>query len=185
MTDTRQEPNADDTLRKSLRRQYGAGLAMLRSAVVTCPDEAWRSAGDGIDVWQLAYHALFFTHLYLMPEEAAFVPWPGHQGDAQHDDGISGPAYPNDDRPLLPPAYAREDVLAYLAWIEERLDRWLAALDLDAPTSGFSWYPIGKLDHQLVNLRHLQHHVGQIAMRVRDAGGDPGRWIAADPMPSA
>lgn len=173
----------DAALRASLRRQYGAALRMLREALATCPPEAWNAAPVG--VWQLAYHALFFTHLYLMPDEASFAPWPGHRGDVQHGDGLPGPADPDDHRPLLPPAYAQDDVLAYLAWIEERLERWIAMLDLASASSGFSWYPVPKLDHQLVNLRHLQHHAAQVVQRVRDAGGDPGGWIAAEPMPGA
>ena len=173
-----------DAVHDSLRRQYGAGLAMLRAAVEGCPDDAWLGRDDAAGAWQLAYHALFFTHLYLMPDEAAFAPWPGHRGDAQHADGLPGPADPGDDRPLLPPSYAKDDVLAYLDWIEARLDAWIAALDLTSRESGFSWYPIGKLDHQLVNLRHLQHHLAQIMLRVRDAGGDPGGWIATDPVPA-
>jgi hypothetical protein len=28
---------------------------------------------------QIAYHALFYTHLYLQPAEADFVPWEHHR----------------------------------------------------------------------------------------------------------
>ncbi len=59
----------------------------------------------------------------------------------------------------------------------------MAALDLTAATSGFSWYPVSKLEHQLISLRHLQHHTAHLIGRVRDAGVAPGGWRAAEPMP--
>jgi len=43
--------------------------------------------------------------------------------------------------------------------------------------SGFSWYSIPKLDHQLLNLRHLQGHVGQLSELVMATGADL-TWVA-------
>jgi len=56
----------------------------------------------------------------------------------------------------------------------------LQAIDLLAPDSGFSWYrPMGKLEHQLVNLRHLQHHAAQLADRVRNHAGVGVDWVSS------
>ena len=81
-------------LRGALKRQYRAGLAMLGDAVERCPDETWGDPAPTNAFWQVAYHVLYFTHLYLQPDLAAFRPWSGHQGDVQHEDGIAGPADP-------------------------------------------------------------------------------------------
>jgi hypothetical protein len=51
------------------------------------------------------------------------------------------------------------------------------ALDLDSPESGFSWYQVPELEHQLVNLRHMQHHTAQLADRLRSAAGVGVRWV--------
>jgi hypothetical protein len=40
-------------------------------------------------------------------------------------------------------------------------------MDLQSYDSGFSWYPMSKLEHQLVNIRHLQHGAAQLADRLR------------------
>jgi hypothetical protein len=53
------------------------------------------------------------------------------------------------------------------------------ALDLMSDESGFSWYPIPKLEHQLVNLRHIQHHMAQLADRLRASEAVGIRWIGA------
>ncbi len=177
---TLNDPEAVATLRTALKRQYRATLAMLRDAVERCPDALWADPAPTNVFWQIAYHSLYFTHLYLQPDEAAFRPWAGHQADVQYDDGIAGPADPTSPFPLLPPAYTKVQVLAYTDHVDVCVDG-VDALDLGAATSGFSWYRMGKLEHQLVNLRHLQHHAGQLADRVRAATGAGVRWVSPDP----
>lgn len=175
-------PNPLDAIRTALKRQYRAALAMFRDAVERCPDALWDDPAPTNAFWQVAYHTLYFTHLYLQPDEASFRPWVEHQADVQHEDGIAGPADPTSTLPLVPSPYSRAQVLAYLDHVDAGVDG-VDALDLAAATSGFGWYPMGKLEHQLVNLRHVQHHVGQLADRVRAATGDGVRWVS--PKPSA
>lgn len=55
----------------------------------------------------------------------------------------------------------------------------LAAMDLGAEESGFPWHPMSKLEHQLVNLRHLQHHVGQLNDRLRAGVGEGVDWVGS------
>jgi hypothetical protein len=167
------------TLRDTFKRQYRAGLVMLLDATERCPDRLWDDATPTNAFWQIAYHTLFFTHFYLAPREAAFRPWAGHQGDVQHADGIAGPPAPGDTRPLLPTPYSKDDVAAYVAHVDAILDEAVDALDLLSPDSGFWWYRIPKLEHQLVNLRHLQHHAAQLADRVRAATGSGVEWVGS------
>src|SRR5512147_705747 len=89
-------------LRAILKSQYHAGLAMLREAIDRCPDDLWLSTGPRNAFWQVAYHALFFTHLYLQSDHTAFRPWEQHQSGVQHPDGIPGRADPNSSLPLIP-----------------------------------------------------------------------------------
>ena len=169
----------DETLRASLKSQYHAGLAMLHEAIGKCPDDLWTSAEHKNAFWQVAYHTLFFTHLYLAPRVQAFRPWKGHRGNVQHEDGIAGPADPKSTLPLIPEVYAKADVLAYWTVVDELVDGAVDALDLASPESGFHWYPISKLEHQLVNLRHLQHHTAQLADRLRTAQDVGVRWVGS------
>ena len=169
-----------DTLRTALERQYRAALAMLRDAVERCPEPLWDDPAPTNAFWQVAYHTLYFTHLYLQPEEAAFRPWPGHQADVQHPDGIAGPDDPASALPLVPETYSRDQVLAYATHLDAMLHDAVEALDLLAPDSGFWWYrPMAKLEHQLVNLRHLQHHAAQLADRVRNHAGVGVDWVSS------
>ena len=83
----------------------------------------------------------------------------------------------------MPRPYTKADVLAYADHVDALVDG-VDALDLHADSSGFSWYAMGKLEHQLVNLRHLAHHSGQLADRVRAATGDGVRWVGRGPAPT-
>jgi hypothetical protein len=166
-------------LRMALKSQYHGALAMLREVIERCPDELWFDETHRNAYWQVAYHAVFFTHLYLMPEEAAFRPWKGHQGQVQNPDGIApDPPDPPGDLPVIPNPYAKADVLTYWKICDEMVDQTVDALDLNSPESGFSWYPrMPKLEHQIMNIRHTQHHTAQLADRLRFAANRGTRWV--------
>ena len=166
-----------DSTRAALKSQYHASLAMLRNGVEQCPEDLWDSTGLTNEFWQIAYHALFFTHLYLQPRLEDFIPWPGHQGDVQHEDGIAGPPYPDTNLPLIPDPYSRDEVLTYCDYCIRLVDDAVDLLDLDSSESGFHWYSVPKLEHQLVNLRHLAHHTAQLADRLRNAGAPSLKWV--------
>ncbi|MFO7544213.1 MAG: DinB family protein [Trueperaceae bacterium] len=168
-----------DTLRALLKSQYRAGFVMLRQAVTRFPTEAWLGDGHDNAPWQIAYHVLYYTHLYLQPKVEDFRAWPGHQADVEYEDGIPGEPVDGSDRPLIPEPYTKDQVLAYLTWCEERLGGWVDALDLTAHESGFPWYRLSKLEHQLINVRHLHHHMAQLADRMRTAAGEGVRWVSA------
>src|SRR5690242_11533301 len=63
-------PITDSAVRAVLKNQYHAALAMLREGVERCPAEEWSDTRHKNAFWQLAYHTLFFTHLYLQQNEA-------------------------------------------------------------------------------------------------------------------
>jgi hypothetical protein len=158
---------------------------MLRDAIERCPDEVWLSARHTNAFWQIAYHVIFFTHLYLMPDEASFRPWPGHQFNVQHEDGIPGKADPSSSLPLIPRPYSRAEALAYWDVCDSLVDDTVDALDLASPASGFHWYSMSKLEHQIMNIRHLQHHTAQLADRLRAELQTGIAWVAAGPGKSA
>jgi hypothetical protein len=169
--------NAADALQKALKSQYHASLAMLREAIECCPDDTWYDSSPANAFWQIAYHSLFFAHLYLQADEAAFVPWPGHRRDSQNPDGIAGPPDAASSLPLIPQPYAKGEVLQYWRYCSERVDAWVDALDLESPECGFNWYPVSKLEHQLVNIRHIQHHAAQLGDRLRRAHDIGVQWV--------
>lgn len=170
-----------EALKTALKNQYHAALATLHQAVELCPDDLWNDGDYTNRCWQIAYHGLYFTHLYLQPRLEDFTPWSGHQAGVQHEDGIAGSVDPDSDLPLIPDPYTKDQVLAYCSFCTEMVDEGVDALDLASPDSGFHWYPVPKLEHQLVNLRHLQHHAAQLADRLRNEADLGVRWVGSRP----
>src|SRR5688572_3101347 len=119
-------------LKRALKGQYHAGIAMLRQAVERCPDTLWTSGTHPRNYWRIAYHAAFYVHLYLQTNEAAFVPWSNHR------ESISD-LWEDAEPPVLEP-YSQEDIVEYLDYIDKNVDRWVDLIDLDSPDPGFYWY---------------------------------------------
>jgi len=172
---------ADLELKPILKSQYHAALAMLRDAVEKCPDDLWTATGHLSAFWQVAYHTVFFTHLYLHRDEASFEPWAGHQRRVQHQDGLTGRADPESALPQLPDPYSKAEVLSYWQVCDDMVDGAVDALDFEAAECGFWWYKVSKLEHQLINLRHAQHHTAQLADRLRTASDQQVKWAGAGP----
>jgi len=147
-----------------LKSQYHAALAMLRDAIEQCPDAEWSSRDHKNAFWQVAYHVLFFAHLYLQQNETTFVLWSQHHGDG---DGTR-------DAP-----YSKAQVLEYWSFVDQGVDGAVDLLDLESPESGFSWYNMSKLEHQLVSIRHVQHHSAQLADRLRSAADIGIKWVGS------
>jgi len=166
-------------LRTMLKRQYHAALAMLRETIERCPDDLWVSRDHTNACWQVAYHTLFFTHLYLLDDPSLFGGWAGHQRDVQHPDGIGGAVNPSSPLPLIPRPYTKTETLAYWTICDQMVDDAVDRMDLERADSGFDWYKVPKFEHQLVNLRHIQHHAAQLADRLRQSVGIGIRWIGS------
>jgi hypothetical protein len=164
------------TLQCVIKSQYHASLAMLREAIDSCPARLWTSDQYVNQFWQVAYHTLFYTHLYLQPTEADFVPWEHHR-PAYNRFG-SGP-----DAPSTLTPYSVQQVRAYCLGCQDMVESAVDRLDLASPESGFSWYRMPKLEHQFVNLRHIQHHTGQLADRLRQTANLGVRWVGGAAAP--
>ena len=76
-----QKEGAVMDVRAALKCQYHAALAMLKQVIEPCPDDLWAGEDYPISFWRVAYHTLFFTHLYLQPNEKAFRPWDHHRNE--------------------------------------------------------------------------------------------------------
>lgn len=141
-------------VKASLTRQYLAGFAMLRDSIQKCPPNLWLAGEHPRTFWRIAYHAIFYTHLYMAPNEESFVPWEKQRKSCS---ALWG-------KPAMAKPYSNQDLLDYLDAAAASVSDAVSRLDLDSDSTGFSWYPnMSKFDHQLVNLRHLSGHAGQLS----------------------
>ncbi|MEM6394253.1 MAG: hypothetical protein AAF797_15925 [Planctomycetota bacterium] len=149
-----------------LKAQYRAGFSTLRQAIEKCPDELWGSSeGHAAAYWRIAFHALFFTHFYLQKDQQSMRLWPRQRGHPEQLDA------PIDDM------YSQADLLEYLDFCLRLLDDAIGDMDLSSHECGFPWYKQGKLEHQITNIRHLQHHAAQLGDRLRSATSQGLDWL--------
>lgn len=179
-------------LRQALKEQYHAELAMLAECVEKCPEDMWVEGEHPRTFWRIACHALYFTHNYVVQNEETFnssvADWPLFVRTVL---GVSDTQKPIDVEPYELPEgvtpLTQREVRDYIAYVRGLIDATVDSLDLECQETGFSWYPnMSKLSHELMNLRHIQGHVGQLSELLMARGIDTD-WIAKSsaPAPSA
>jgi hypothetical protein len=156
-------------IKAMIKSQYYASLMMLRQAIVECPDSLWSDPEYKNQFWNIAYHVLFYTHLYLHPSEADFVPWESHR------DELVSMRESERDVPSGDP-YTKEEILAFHELCLEQMTGFVDSVDLDAE-SGFYWLPFDKLELQIYNIRHLQHHTGELCERLGESEAIEVGWV--------
>jgi hypothetical protein len=164
-----------------IQSQYDATLDMLDEAIQACPEDLWADTSFKNAFWHVAYHALFYTHLYLGQRLENFVPW--SKGRPEYE--LLGDTLPWDPqrKPKIGEPYTKGEVLEYLAFCRQVIENQVPALDLEA-ASGFDWLPFDKLELQFYNIRHAQHHTGQLTERLRSSTGTGIRWVGHHPQAS-
>lgn len=155
--------------KKILTGQFEASLAMLNQCVRECPAENWDDKIANFKFWQAAYHTLCCVDLYLSPSEAEFVYRDIH--------------FPNSEDPFHPPedcTFSQEQIGDYLAICRQKAVDTLAAETPESllRESGFDWVPLTRGELHLYNIRHIQHHTGQLSAHLRRRGGGAD-WVGS------
>ena len=73
--------------------------------------------------------------------------------------------------------YTRDDILEYYCLCLQQVEAQTALLDPDAP-SGFHWLPFTKLELRIYDIRHLQHHAGELHDRLGPVASHELDWVA-------
>jgi len=154
-------------LQSIVTSQYLAVLEMLKETVTRCPEGLWDDPVDAAPAWRLAYHALFYTHLYLQPDGKDFKTWEKHREEAER----------IDPKAKACQAYTREEALEYLVFCQDQVKEVVPRLDLESANSGFGWLDMGKLEVQFYNIRHTQQHTAELMERLGARAGIELHWV--------
>lgn len=149
-------------------QQFGAAIDMLENAVIACPEPLWGDRSRQPEFWYTVFHALFFLDLYLSDSDAGFAPPPPFTRDEM------------DERGLLPErVYTKEELRKYLEHGREKCRASIEAMTLERANRrcGFSWLDLNVAEMLLYNMRHVQHHAGQLNLILRQTVGSAPRWV--------
>jgi hypothetical protein len=181
--------NMGDAYQQVLWKNFAAGIDMLTSAVQLCPDELWNEKGK---FYYLAYHTTIFLDYYLSWPVRDFVPVLPYQiVDPAHQ-----PLEAVDD--VMPERhYSRQEVLEAISRIREKchqlvmqsssgqlMEPWIEPQEWDLHDlcpSLVRGYTV--LEILFYNLRHVQHHVGQLNYILRIMIDKAPDWIAYPEQP--
>ena len=165
----------ESLLRPILIGQFEAALAMVRQCVQLCPPERWEGLIANRTFQRIAYHTLFFADLYLSPRQDAFTLRDLHRR--------GGWTEPDGEAPRI--GLPKDDTVEYAGICRAKMLETIAAetaTSFEGP-SGFPWLPISRAELHIYNIRHIQHHTGQMSAFLRrvdpaltnDAGLD---WVS-------
>jgi hypothetical protein len=173
----------ESTIRIVLWRNFSGATDMLHSILMICPDSYWAAHRK---FYYLTYHTVVFLDYYVSFPVKEFQPvLPYHLTDQ-----ADWPADAIDD--VLPAqAYTRENIANAIRLIQgnaqrlicltpsELLDsRWIQPEEI--PLHGLcptvvENYSIWEI--LFYNLRHLQHHIGQLNLLLRQEMNLSAEWI--------
>lgn len=158
-----------DFWRFVVRRQFHAAIDMLANAMEACPDSVW-SGEERPVFWYVTFHVLFFLDLYLSSEDESRFQPPAPFGLTEFDpDGI-----------MPERAYRKDELLGYVGHCRQKLDAVMAGMTeaWAADACPFSFREMSNGELLLYNLRHVQHHAGQLNVLLRQRTDSAPRWVS-------
>lgn len=158
----------DKIFKDALWHQFGASLDMLENAIAMCPESMWTTTAN---FWYIAFDCLYYLDYYLTPNVENYV--------------LPAPfAFTGPDPTDGPPArmYTRQELLAYLHSSRTRCHELITGMTSEIATS--TWTNRSKtmrysfFELLIYNMRHVQHHTGQLNLLLRQGKDDAPDWIS-------
>jgi hypothetical protein len=165
-----QEQSMDLMWKTIVWHQFGGSIDMMENAIQGCPDSLWGDRSQRPEFWYVAFHTLFFLDLYLSESEVGFMPPPPFTPDEM------------DERGLMPDrVYTKDELLKYLQHGREKCRKTLNEMTEGRASQrcGFSWLDLSVGESMLYNMRHVQHHAGQLNLILRQQTDSSPRWVRA------
>lgn len=157
----------DNYWQSVISSQFAATIQMIQLAIKACPDNLWNDRTNGSPFWHLAYHALFYTDFYLSENDQCFKPTEYHKDKSHFLPGDYGELVGIVTTPDK--AFTQEQLLDYtnhcLIKCKETFEKLTNKRALER--CGFWWYDLNVGEFLLNNLRHAQHHAGQLSLLLR------------------
>ena len=144
-------------------QQFGAAIDMLENAMRACPDDVWP------ECWYIAYHTLFFLDFNSSESAEGFAPPAPFTLEELDPAGILP------ERP-----FTKDELLGYLEHGRKKCRATIEAITEETAGEhcGFERPDITRVELLLYNMRHVQHHTGQLNLILRQRIDSAPRWVA-------
>jgi hypothetical protein len=174
----------EDFYKQILWKNFAAAIDMFRETLILCPDDLWQAKSK---FYYLSYHTTIFLDYYLTSPVKDFIPVLAYTITDIHD----MPAEAVDD--VIPGRfYSRTEIFDYLTLVREKcremtilsapdklMQKWIDKSEIDL----HGLCPSLVVDYTVLeilfyNLRHVQHHVGQLNYILRQKLDKAAGWIS-------
>lgn len=173
-----------ETFKQTLWQNFGAAIDMLKNAISAYPDDLWHSETK---FFYLSYHTVIFLDYYLTIPARDFLPALPYTitPEIELPSGAVDDVIPNE-------YYSKQAMLSYLLSIRAKgkelithapahklSARWIDEADIHLHglcSSIVVNYTV--LEILFYNLRHVQHHVAQLNLLLRQKTGAAPDWIS-------
>ena len=165
-----------DTFKQLLIHQFEAALCALHTCVDRCPQRLWDRKVGKQAFCQVVFHTLFYTDFLLVPDADSFRRQRFHLENSEF---FRDYEEFEDCAPTL--LYEKTPIREYVQHCRRKVSRVISAEteeDLTA-ASGFQKRDYTRAELHLYNIRHIQHHVGQLCVHLRVHADEGIPWFAS------
>jgi len=154
-----------DELKEMLWKQFGAVLDMLESSILVCRESFW----DKKNFWYSVYHTIFWLDFYSSTEPDTFSPPEPFTLSEFDPEGI-----------LPERVYLKEELLHYLEYSRKKVFFLIDGLNEETSKERFitKMKNYNRIEMIIYSMRHVQHHVGQLNLLLRQNEDVTGIWVS-------
>jgi hypothetical protein len=176
----------DPVWKTILWQQLGAAIDMLENAMRACPADLWGdpskqpewNSHSVVGFWYVAYHTIFFLDLNLSGSVEGFAPPAPFNLDELDPAG------------LLPERmFTKDELLNYVEHCRRKCRAAIQALTEEKARERFEFgsSDISFAELLVYSMRHVEHHVGQLNLLLRQGTGSAPGYVrrAAAPLSGA
>lgn len=165
-----------DAYKRLVTNQFEAALCGLNACIEQCPAAGWDAPVVNLKFCQAVFHTLFYTDFYLESSEATFKQQPFHN---EHADYFRDYEEFEDRKQQL--LYDRPTTRLYLNHCRAKAIQVVGGEDADtliAPCK-FPRREFSRAELHVYNIRHIEHHVAQLSLRLRIDTGEGVAWMGS------
>ena len=153
---------------KAIARQYRLSWDMLDEIMAQCSDAVWRlEVPPPISIGRSMFHTLQSTQRYCRTNSKQRVEMDPFDFGG-HELKVAMKDFPSIDQ-----------VREYSFEVRERVIKWLSGLsekDLNSESKSFRWTGHTAGERLLYTLKHINHHIGQMNLILRQQGIETVEW---------
>ena len=152
--------------------QFGAAIDSLEAAIDACPESLWGDRSRFPEYWYVVYHTLFFLDYYESESGEGYAPPPPFTLSELDPAGV-----------LPDRVYSKEEMRRFLEHGRQKLRARIAAMTDEKAASRCGFRDLNELEHFLYKMRHVQHHMAQLNLILRQVTNSPTEWVGRTKLP--